>query len=424
MSERSHTENSGNNHYVEHIKYTRASVSVGSAAPSTFCTKPSRLEKKHACTQTWCDELDVEYVINTGQKCELSHQLQHEIYMDSERNHFFYVDSAKPVIIDQDMADQMILTTTNKDIQKLGKKRLSSQQRRLLKRKNGIKPYECYIGTCRKAFYEQHRLDLHIVIHSTFKLYACDQCTSSFRSLQSLKRHKLIHRNMYPYRCTAAACFKQFRHQSSLLRHTRLTHSNEMPFSCPVCGDPSPIPVSQQHQDLHSVKSGMRGISCPYQDQSTLLFDNTVDGISCDLHFSNEHCLSFHVKKTHDANRPLMIRSETLVYEALKRKFGKELVQYDHENTLDASCVPNKDGAKRYRPDLRVLCVEIDGYPLHCFIEIDEFQHRRDACDLSRMIHIYQLLRSESGPKPADVLFIRFNPHAYRVDQVKHDPKI
>jgi hypothetical protein len=51
------------------------------------------------------------------------------------------------------------------------------------------------------------------------------------------------------------------------------------------------------------------------------------------------------------------------------------------------------------------------------FLEVDEMQHSSYQCDLRRMMDIVNAITIDGNTLP--VLFIRYNPHAFKVNNVK-----
>ncbi|XP_064601408.1 LOW QUALITY PROTEIN: zinc finger and BTB domain-containing protein 24-like [Liolophura sinensis] len=94
----------------------------------------------------------------------------------------------------------------------------------------GIKPFECEI--CQKKFSSNVSLREHVSIHNNVRPYQCDKCDKSFRHISTLSRHMSIHSSATPYKCDH--CGKQFAQMAYLRSHQRV-HTGVKPFTCDQC---------------------------------------------------------------------------------------------------------------------------------------------------------------------------------------------
>lgn len=113
------------------------------------------------------------------------------------------------------------------------------------------KPFVCEI--CKVGFKWKHSLRMHMKTHNATKDLLCDVCgfRTSYRS--QLKAHKRIHTGE-TFKCEYPNCkFQCIKRQS--LKYHRLTHTNEKPFQCEICGQSfSLVKNLKRHALLHTDK--------------------------------------------------------------------------------------------------------------------------------------------------------------------------
>nr|XP_029730669.1 zinc finger protein 287-like [Aedes albopictus] len=93
----------------------------------------------------------------------------------------------------------------------------------------GQKPYLC--TECGKAFSYAVSLKNHLMLHKE-KAYACDRCPSKFRQKGALKCHMLTHEKIRNFHCDT--CGAAFIHKNNLVNHMT-THTGEKPYACDLC---------------------------------------------------------------------------------------------------------------------------------------------------------------------------------------------
>ncbi|XP_066954091.1 zinc finger protein 271-like [Macrobrachium rosenbergii] len=112
--------------------------------------------------------------------------------------------------------------------------------------------------TCNKHFATALKLRMHEISHTVSKPpYTCLECSRTFPSLNTLKRHYLVHWDVRPFTCSV--CSRAFRHSQSLKRHMT-THTGEKPYTCKLCGKSFSLKGTLNcHMLIHS---NHRGFTC------------------------------------------------------------------------------------------------------------------------------------------------------------------
>jgi len=94
------------------------------------------------------------------------------------------------------------------------------------------RPYLCQ--TCAKAFRTVKQLQVHeTAVHSGTRPYCCETCGARFAAASSFVIHKRLHSGVKAFWC--GACGKTFLTSSQLKDHVIVMHTNDKPYSCPVC---------------------------------------------------------------------------------------------------------------------------------------------------------------------------------------------
>lgn len=111
------------------------------------------------------------------------------------------------------------------------------------------KPFVCEI--CQTGFKWKHALKCHMATHSNTKEHLCDVCGFSTAHKSQLKAHKLIHTGD-TFKCEYPNCkFQSIKKQS--LKYHMLTHTQEKPHQCEICGQSfSLVKNMKRHALLHT----------------------------------------------------------------------------------------------------------------------------------------------------------------------------
>ncbi|XP_052062708.1 zinc finger protein ZFP2-like [Mytilus californianus] len=123
-----------------------------------------------------------------------------------------------------------------------------------------VKPFVCEI--CQAAFKWKHALKCHMATHSETKDHLCDVCGFATAHKSQLKAHKLIHTGD-TYKCEYPNCkFQSIKKQS--LKYHILTHTQEKPHQCEICGQSFSLKKNlNRHALLHT---DVRPYKCKFNE--------------------------------------------------------------------------------------------------------------------------------------------------------------
>lgn len=255
------------------------------------------------------------------------------------------------------------------------------------------RPYECL--ECEAVFKTSTILRSHELTHGE-KKYQCDVegCSSKFALLQGLRVHQKRHEGIREFVCEWPDCGKAFVTSSNLIEHERV-HTNVRPYVCDF-EDCEAAFKRKHHLDLHKL---MHLEELPIK----------CDHENCDAAFRQGAHLKRHIFFYHTEKGVLERKKEEAAVAKVLQQAG---IEFKREHSVLFSCINDADN--RY--------ARIDFVVIHngvvWFIEIDEDQHAyySVSCELARMAKVFEALQMEQNNLP--VVFVRFNPNAFRVDDL------
>ena len=268
---------------------------------------------------------------------------------------------------------------------------------------------------CNKAFSTSSNLQTHKRMHTGEKPYSCHQCDKAFSTSSHLHTHKRIHTGEKPYSCDQ--CDKAFSTRSHLQVHKR-THTGEKPYSCDHCPKKfNESSTRSKHHKMHEEQKKYQFV-CEMQDGG--LQKASEKDIQCTIRCKTQRDLEYHIQRHHTQEGiAKKFHSETKLAEF----FDSKGIRYERDwmNFLSFKNCKNIEGGKQSaRPDFYLLGKTAE---LGCIFLVgnDEFAHRQTKCEFQRMYNITQALQDADGFKDIPIVYVRFNPHFYRVDGKFYD---
>lgn len=161
---------------------------------------------------------------------------------------------------------------------------------------------------------------------------------------------------------------------------------------------------------------GAKKIECTYADHSLKKYKKGEYMLKCTSSFYSNMDLQRHIKSFHTKKGIQKKKRMEQVWLKYLTSNGY-MVDNDHEATV-THCGGKDIGVYRSRIDFFLPLVS-DKYLT--FVEIDEHHHsdRPASCEFARMANVLRSLQKDETYKNKSILFIRVNPHDYKINKVK-----
>ena len=277
----------------------------------------------------------------------------------------------------------------------------------------GEKPYPC--EQCGQTFAQTGTLQTHKRTHTGEKPHQCEQCGQAFAQIGNLKIHKRNHTGEKPYQCEQ--CGQTFAQAHQLQSHKR-THTGEKPYLCDHCPKTFSASCNRTvHHKRHEMQKNYK-FMCIMQDGGLQICTN--GDIQCTIRCKTERDLHYHIQRHHtEEGIAKKFHSETKLAEF----FDSNGIKYERDwmNRISFRSCKNIEGGKQSaRPDFFLVEKSVE---LGCIFLVgnDEFAHRQTKCEFQRLYNIMQALQQADGFKDVPIVYVRFNPHFYRIDGKFYD---
>ena len=127
----------------------------------------------------------------------------------------------------------------------------------------GNEKVQCTHPGCFAFFTFKGNLKVHMIKHSTARLYKCKDCGKTFKGIHGMKKHQAVHSGERNHKCSV--CPYDARDPVVLKRHL-LRHTGEKPHRCESC-DKTFMLVSSRNSHYKQVHLKIKSFKCNICDK-------------------------------------------------------------------------------------------------------------------------------------------------------------
>ena len=304
-------------------------------------------------------------------------------------------------------------------------KNASSLKQHVKEMHTNIEQFPCL--QCNYVAKRQRTLDIHVTYkHSDKKPFVCSQCKNAFKTQGDLTKHiNTVHMDDRSFACSQ--CQKTFKRQKDLNTHLNTVHSNQRPFACSQCSY-----ASKTQGDLTKHIKTVHTDDKPFVCSQCIYASKTRSGLQQHIryvhHQERKHACMEPTCEAKFFHRPGMLRHFEACHtpEGAQRRKQEERklelalkdaeLYFDREVTINFQCLDSSAPKKFARLDFVHERADTT-----FVIEVDEHQHKDEpvTCETARMTRVFENYAVTTGALSSKPLcFIRFNPHAFQIDDV------
>jgi DNA-directed RNA polymerase subunit RPC12/RpoP len=277
----------------------------------------------------------------------------------------------------------------------------------------GERPYEC--EDCGAAFMYTHVLKNHMQIHTDERPYKCEECDATYKTSSNLFVHKKTHADEKPFKCTE--CDATFTVSENLKTHMRV-HTGEKPYKCSECDATfTQSGALKSHIMTHTGQKRFKCDLCAFECIHKHTLTNHVRTHTGERPYKCTECeysavskcrLKDHFRRIHS---PKAIARQKVEEAKVEKLFNEHFPnQFAREHIISHKCL------KGIKSHSRVDFLFPNHGNLQVIVEVDEHQHNEypQIYETSRMNNIVSSWRLGGNVRP--VVFVRYNPHGYKVN--------